>query len=200
MSLAIGPACAPPRTFSAMDLGSLGGQAVTGFRLNDRGQVVGWATVGDGPNDPTRRTFGFHPFRTAPDQPIDPAIDDLAILIGEQAPTNARNILAYDINNLGQVTLSAQVDRPGGQWSSEPSDRAFLIDGTRVVELGVGLAPTPLAINDSGQVAGFIRRSGRPLAPLGPTPLRILRGFEIDWVPVPRHRLDRLPHATPATG
>ena len=97
-------------------------------------------------------------------------------------PTS-RNILAFDINNLGQVTLSAQVDRPGGQWSSVPSDRAFLIDGTRVVELGVGLAPTPLAINDFGQVAGFIRRSGRPSAPLGPTPLRIVRGFEIDWVP-----------------
>jgi probable HAF family extracellular repeat protein len=182
-ALALGPAYATPLAYKAMDLGSLGGQSVTGFRLNNRGQVVGWATVGDNPNDPTRRRFAFHAFRTAPNRPIDPSTDDLAILIGDKVSADAQFILACAINNLGQVTVWAQAARPPRTWSSPPSDLAFLIDGARVVELGPGLAPTPLAVNDSGQVAGFIRQQGRPSAPLGPSPLRILRGYDIDWVP-----------------
>ena len=144
-----------------MNLGSLGGQIVTGFRLNDRGQVIGWATVGDNPKDPVRRRFAFHAFRTAPNRSIDPASDDLAILLGDKVPASVQHILAYDINNRGQVIVSALTDRPPSTWSSPPSDRAFLVDGLRVIEIGHGLAPTPLAINDSLQISGFIRRPGR---------------------------------------
>ncbi len=182
-TLAIGPVYAPPRSYKALDLGSLGGQKVTGFRLNDRGQVAGWATVGDNPSDPIRRKYAMHPFRTAPGQPIDPATDDLAILIGDKAPADVRNLLAYDINNLGQVTVSALSERPSGTWNSPPADRTFLIDGHGVTELGPGLAPTPLAINNAGQIAGFIRRPYRPSGPLGPTPLQVLRGYDINWIP-----------------
>jgi probable HAF family extracellular repeat protein len=165
-ALAAGPSFRPPRSFRAMDLGSLGGSSVAGFRLNDRGQVAGWCTLID-PADPDRRRVVTHPFRTAPDRPIDPATDDLAVAIGAAAPSPVVQYGAYDINDRGQVVVWAQ-----GDWSTSPYrepglDRGFLVeaDGRTVVELDTGWAPAPAAINDAGQVAGFVRRPRPPGVP-----------------------------------
>jgi len=69
------------------DLGTLGGTNSCARGINNSGQVVGNANTSDG---------NVRAFRTAPNQPINPATDDLGTLGGPASR-------AYGINNSGQV-------------------------------------------------------------------------------------------------
>ncbi|HEY9876297.1 MAG TPA: hypothetical protein V6D12_22910, partial [Candidatus Obscuribacterales bacterium] len=84
-----GSASAASLSYTIKDLGTLGGSKSTGFSMNRLGQVVGTSDI---PGN-----TGFHAFRTAPNQAINPATDDLGTLFG--APISGAN----GINDLGQV-------------------------------------------------------------------------------------------------
>ena len=74
--------------YTITDIGTFGGTSSRANGINNRGQVVGYAyTSGDAT---------YHAFRTAANQPINPATDDLGTLGGTESA-------AYAINDIGQV-------------------------------------------------------------------------------------------------
>jgi probable HAF family extracellular repeat protein len=89
--------------YDILDLGTLGGTRSEAYGINASGQVVGWSLVpGVSP--------GGHAFRTAANQPINPATDDLG----------GGNTSAAGINDSGQVvgivTVHAPASNDGADW------------------------------------------------------------------------------------
>jgi probable HAF family extracellular repeat protein len=112
-------------------LGSLGGTSSQANAINDTGEVVGGADVGNSQQ---------HAFLYAGGQ-----TQDLGTLGGF-------NSFAAGINQSGQITGTAQLGGVG-----DPPSHAFLYSGGKMHDLGdlAGLGSNGTAINDSGQIAGF---------------------------------------------
>jgi probable HAF family extracellular repeat protein len=133
------------------DLGTLGGTYAQAYGVNSLGQAVGLAGVaGD---------FAYRAFRTAPNQPINPATDNLGLL----STGGLFNLsLAYDINDSGQVTGVSDV----GGFQGWPA-HAFRTAPNQPInpltdDLGTlgGNYSEGRAINELGQVTGFAFLSG----------------------------------------
>jgi probable HAF family extracellular repeat protein len=156
VALGMRPGLSPPRYFRALDLGDLGGEWVEASRLNELGQVIGWATV-ERRSEPASRPTALrgHCFRTAPNRPINPATDDLNMLVGVR-DEKGDSAIVRDINRSGHVLV--QVNERKGPRPSDSVFRAFVIDGRRVVELDPSAGPGVAAINDDGLVAGTLPR------------------------------------------
>jgi len=115
----------------------LGDAPIEPSLLNNAGQVVG--VVAD--------RSGSQPSRLVRWQ------DGTATVL----PVTGDEIIPEDLNDRGQVTAVAVARRPGADASSaSDATRAFLIDGTRVVDLGIDpdINERNLYLNESGQVAG----------------------------------------------
>jgi len=139
---------APNQVINALtdDLGTLpGGTYTKAYGINNLGQVVGRSGLSPGDMD-------GHAFRTAPNQAINPATDDLGTLGGSFSA-------AYAINDAGQVVGEAKLagetfthafrTRP-----NQPIDAATDDLGT----LG-GFWSAAYGINASGQAVGAARLS-----------------------------------------
>jgi probable HAF family extracellular repeat protein len=130
--------------YRVVDLGTLGGTSSTAYGINDLGQVVGAAFA------QTPSGAALHAFRTAPNQPINPATDDLGTLGGHSS-------VGWAINNHGQVV--------GGSWlPGSPSSHAFRTAPNQPInpptdDLGTlgGSMSQARGINDAGQVVGESR-------------------------------------------
>ena len=199
MALAIGPVVALPPSYQAMNLGSLGGQIVTGFRLNDRGQVIGWATVGDNPKDPVRRRFAFHAFRTAPNRSIDPASDDLAILLGDKVPASVQEYPG----------VRHQQPWPGDRFGPDRSASIHLVQsavrsclpGRRTPRHRDRPRTGTHATSHQRLVADFRVHpaTGTRFGPPGPNPAPNPSRLRHRLVALQRHRLDCLSHTRAST-
>jgi probable HAF family extracellular repeat protein len=111
------------------DLGTLGGAESTATSLNDRGQVVGYASVANGHD---------HAFLWE-----NGAMSDLGTLAGGDVSR------AHDINNHGEVV--------GEAWEPDGNAIPFIYDGTmRRLFTAPGCCVVPHAINDHGTVVGTI--------------------------------------------
>jgi len=130
-----GSACGA--TYRILDLGTLGGDVSQATGINNRGQVVGFALTASGLP---------HAFRTAPNEPINPATDDLGTFGGGIS-------YAWDINASGQVVGEAQTAVGVGS-------RAFRTGPNQPINPATDdIAPSEVygvayGINDSGQVVG----------------------------------------------
>jgi len=132
-------------TYTVTDLGTLGGppgEASFAYGINDLGQVVGRAFA-QTPSGPA-----VHAFRTAPNQAINSATDDLGTLGGNAS-------VGWAINNKGQVVGWSWLPN-GSRWEhafrtapNQPINPATDDLGT----LG-GSGSWARGINDSGQVVG----------------------------------------------
>jgi probable HAF family extracellular repeat protein len=101
-----------------------------------------------------------HAFRTAPNQPINPATDDLGTLGGQ-------NSLAVSINSSGQVIGQSQ-DASGENRAFRTAPNKPI--NRRTDDLGVTNA-FPYDIDDSGRVVGSVQGRGfrtGPNSPLNP--------------------------------
>lgn len=125
--------------YTVTDLGTLGGSSWAAG-INASGQVAG-TSQSDSPAD-------VHPFRTAPNSPINPNTDDL---IGPCStyPFCVSGGIAYGINNSGQVVgmafLGPQTDFPA--FRTTPNG---LITAQTVIDSGIVSFATN--INDHGEV------------------------------------------------
>ncbi len=121
--------------------------------VNNVGQVVGLASTGAG-ND-------HHAFRTAPNQPIAPASDDLGTLGG-------LNSEAWGINNRGEVVGEADIPVDPRRAAAH----AFLSSGVRMIDLNVcvelekgWVLTCAYDINDRGQIVATARIDSSILSP-----------------------------------
>lgn len=149
--LAIATGAAAQSKYVVTDLGSLDGSigTTTAQAINNAGQVVGHTRLGASFTAPSRA------FRTAPNQPIQPA-DNLGTLGGASS-------FAYAVNASGQVVGDADTALAGPFGSVVR--RAFRADpGQPMIDLGT-LAPSggvngfnnsgARSINDQAVVVGF---------------------------------------------
>jgi probable HAF family extracellular repeat protein len=128
-------------------LGTPGSDGSGAYGINDSGQVVGNASTSSG---------AVHAFRTAANQPINPATDDLGTLGGSTSQ-------AKGINNSGQVVGDSSTGRYrviGGGFT-QVITHAFRTQANSAInpltdDLGtLGLDSFAKSINDSGQVVGY---------------------------------------------
>jgi MYXO-CTERM domain-containing protein len=137
--------------YTVLDLGTLGGESYASG-VNNLGQVVGYCF---GANN------SCHMFRTGPNQPINPATDDLGSFDSNNA--NYGNI-AYGINDLGQVV--GYTSAPNGDIHAFRTNSPISLLSS---DLGTGAPLGPAepsfaqacCINDKGQAAGdFLGSNG----------------------------------------
>jgi probable HAF family extracellular repeat protein len=129
------------------DLGTLGGDSSNATRMNDLGQVIGWATSSAPSGAPGFIYSG-----------------------GTIAPVNGPGITSVSgINNAGTITGTAWVPGagPDGQY------HAYTLSGSAFTDLGTvpgRIESHGVAINDAGHVAGSTAPpdSGPPNWPLNP--------------------------------
>jgi probable HAF family extracellular repeat protein len=110
--------------------------------INDLGQVLFNAETQINPTDPT--DFRSPAYRTQPNQPVNPATDDLGTLGG-------RSTRARAINNAGYVV--------GESADAQNAQRAFVVGPTGQIHPVTSLIPTPLSavahdINRENSVVG----------------------------------------------
>ena len=120
-------------TYTALDLGTLGGSSLTATALNNLGQVVGFSTTASG---------ATHAFMTGAN---GFGLTDLGTLGGTSS-------YAADINDAGQVVGRAErADGVVRAFSTGPG-------GTGMTDLGVlsgGTTSAATGINNSGQIVGY---------------------------------------------
>jgi probable HAF family extracellular repeat protein len=114
-------------SYTAIDLGTLGGESSCASALNASGQIVGWSCVVAG----TQHAFLYS----------DSTMRDLGTFGGASSH-------AYDINCCGQVV--------GDSNTADGSTHAFLYSGGTMNDLGTlgGANSFAYAINNRGQVVG----------------------------------------------
>ena len=130
--------------YSILDLGTLGGDGSSANGINNSGQVVGESYTADGSS---------HAYRTAANQPINPATDDLGTLDGRADGASE----ALGINDLGQVVgWSSILLADQTLWEHAFRTAANQPINPATDDLGTlgGLASYAYGINDSGQVVG----------------------------------------------
>ena len=120
-------------TYTALDLGTLGGSSLTATALNNLGQVVGFSTTASG---------ATHAFMTGAN---GFGLTDLGTLGGTSS-------YAADINDAGQVVGRAErADGVVRAFSTGPG-------GTGMTDLGVlsgGTTSAATGVNNSGQIVGY---------------------------------------------
>ena len=129
---------ATARTYTAVDLGTLGGTFSQAFGINPVGQVVGWSTTG-GP--------GIHAFLWEKG-----VMTDIGTQLGDGAQSQATAI-----NAAGQVVGYSTVDCPGcGDPEGPLLIHAFLWTKGTAIDLGTlgGRTSEAYGINNRGQVVG----------------------------------------------
>lgn len=134
-----------PVNLQTDDIGSLGWNSGNPFfalytaatDINDSGQIVGASRV---PNGDT------HAFRTAPNQPISSATDDLGTLGGSSSYATA-------INNLGQVVGYSQ-NASGQERAFRTAPNQPILSATDDLGTLGGLSSSASSINSLGQVVG----------------------------------------------
>jgi probable HAF family extracellular repeat protein len=156
LAIAFGAPASAAVLYKAVDLGGLGDHGAEATGINDLGQVVGWSWIQYG--------ITGHPFRTAPNQPINPATDDLGA-----------NGYPYGINNLGQVVGGVNASGHGHPFRTGPNQPI----NPATDDLGTlgGDEAYACAINGRGEVVGdsmmpdnehghgFRTRPGLPIDP-----------------------------------
>jgi probable HAF family extracellular repeat protein len=132
---------AAPRELVIKDLGTLNGASTTALALNDRGQVVGTATI-----SPTE----IRPFLWESGRMID---------------LGPGNLAALDINNRGQILLQQLLANP------DDPNSCFLRDGETMIDLGNlgGTQCHASDVNNRGQVVGTVGKPPRNDGTVGGT-------------------------------
>ena len=121
-----------------IDLGRLGGNDSDAYGINNNGQVVGVSDTNAGIP---------HAFRTAPNQPINPATDDLGSLGGSS--------IAYGINDSGQVVGSSYISGNGAFHAFQTAPNQPINPATDDLGTLGGTNSAALGINASGKVVGY---------------------------------------------
>lgn len=137
----------------ALDLGTLGGPTSAATAINDRGQVVGWSTTGDG----GRRAFLWQ----------DGAMTDLGALNNGTSAATAINA-GGDIVGVSGTAANYGIDAIG-QLVGSSGDHAVIWRGGALRDLGTlsGTYSAAWAINATGQVVGeAATRDELPCVPL----------------------------------
>ncbi len=148
--LALSPDYRTRRSYSAMNLGSLGGGQTWPIRLSERGHVLGYSSLGCEPRE-RGTNAGQHVFRTAPGRPINSGTDDLNVLLGAKRDLPGRTISAIGINQAGEalvhVNLARELNR---RINSAKLDRTYCVDGSRIIELDNFTNPRSFKLDDAG--------------------------------------------------
>ena len=127
---------AGPMTYTAINLGTLGGTNAYGTAVNDSGQVTGFSDIAEGSGPAVQHAFLYS----------GGIMTDLGTLGGTYS-------YGRGINNKGQVTGDALTASSGGSV-----EHAFLYSGGIMTDLGtLGGESYSYAygINDNGQITGF---------------------------------------------
>jgi probable HAF family extracellular repeat protein len=135
-----------------INLGTFGGNQSFGLETNNRDQVVGWAlnTIPDpispwGPFGTQMRAFLWQ----------NGMKRDLGTLGGPDS-------LAYYVNDRSQVAGAAFTDSTINPVTGMPTLHPFFWEDGRMIDLGSlgGTVGSPAALNQAGQIAGFMNLAG----------------------------------------
>jgi probable HAF family extracellular repeat protein len=135
-----------------INLGTFGGNQSFGLAMNNRDQVVGWAlnTIADpispwGPFGTQMRAFLWQ----------NGMKRDLGTLGGPDS-------LAYYVNDQSQVAGAAFTDSTINPVTGMPTLHPFFWENGRMIDLGSlgGTQGSPAALNQEGQVAGYMNLAG----------------------------------------
>ena len=168
----IDPATGYPETHAVVwnqgrltDLGTFGGTQSSAAAINDRDQVVGWATnTVDDPYSSALVSAGF-----AGTWPVTTQMrafvwkngvkHDLGTLGGSDA-------LAYAINQLGQIAGQSYTSDTPNPDTGIPTMDPFLWERGKLIDLGTlgGTIGNPVWLNDRGQVTGSSNLAGDQLS------------------------------------
>src|SRR4051812_268508 len=124
--------------YQLMDLGSMGGDTTYGIDINNKGEVAGFGNVTNGGQ--------FHAFRTKPNQPINPATDDLGTKPGYDTYVTGINDAGTVIGRLQLSGLSHAMRVPAGRVIDPLTDDLGTLGGQYSEATG---------INSSGQISGI---------------------------------------------